>query len=408
MNPRSKYLTLLLLSIMFIHARAQRSEFAPPLVHNAPILLAQYNDDNELIITSSSDGIVKLWDARFGKPIRAFRLDQRVCKDFFAALSPDGKLLAVINGRALKMWNTKFGDILFSFQAHGDTIKSMHFSKNSKWVATSSLDGSAKLWDMSGKHHHSVNQLNKSLQKEETAAITEAKFCNGEKWLITGSRQRRETGKAMDSAFSVNTRYDIQRWDSTARVLDLQSGKIIYSIRGYPFSVSEDNKFIVSGSETMSDQSAKIWEVQTGKLVRTLEGHHGKVTTCEFSGNGKWILTVSNEAGSCKLWDALSGKALYELNVGAGNVRNTAQFSPDSKWVAIFSSDTSKTWDAASGKLLYAIPADKPIAFSHDSLRIIVITGKQARICESLSGKPINAEKGKGLAAPRPKKLKYS
>jgi len=48
---------------------------------------------------------------------------------------------------------------------------------------------------------------------------------------------------------------------------------------------SPDGKWFVTASD---DQIAKIWEVVSGRVVNSLEGHNSYVLTARFSPDGKW------------------------------------------------------------------------------------------------------------------------
>jgi WD40 repeat protein len=403
-SERGLILNLLGVAMLPYIAVAQSKELTPPMRHNSEITSAQFSSNDALLVTASTDGITKLWDAESGKIIRAFGIKQEPNPNFMAAISTDGELVATINGRGGRVWNTKYGDLAFQLLGYGDTLKAVHFSKNSKWIITASLDGIAKLWDAnSGKHHHMLDH-SKSLQKEDFGGVTEAKFCNQDKWLITGSNKLIEAYMLPDSTKSSgktkapDLRGGMKKfstYDSSAIMWDLKSGKIVHAIVGYPIDVSYDGKFIITGSETLKDNSARVWDVVTGKLIRTLKGINGRVTSCEFSHDEKKIITLSRENGICKMWDASTGSVVFEVKAGQPNSKMTAHFSEDSKWIATFSGDSSKTWDAASGKLLYAVACTRPITFSNQGKTIVVVNGKQAVFCEGLTGKPIVFEGGR-------------
>ncbi len=374
---------------------AQKTE---PLVfeHNAEIVCAQYNADGDLLITASVNGIVKLWDAETGKLIRSFGATTPPSKSFYADFSPDGKLIATIFERSGKVWSTKFGDLVFSLNGYSDTIKSIHFSKNSKWLIAGSLDGTVKLWDVqTGKRHHSLNHMYESLgKKEQKNGVTDAKFCDKDKSIVTGS------GKAsLDfvpiaqySSMSATDKKYSERYDSSSLVWDMKTGKVIHTLVGYPFDVSPDGSRIVTGSVNTTSQTAQVWDVATGSVIHLLRGHNGKVTACQFSKDGKWILTSSAEDGTCKLWET-SGKSVCYLNTGPVNTGSIAHLSPNDKMISTFSQDTTKIWNIATGKLLHALPSGRSPVFSIDSRRVIVLTGNRATVYEALSGKPVMVEK---------------
>jgi hypothetical protein len=69
---------------------------------------------------------------------------------------------------------------------------------------------------------------------------------------------------------------------------------------------SPDGKKIVTASW---DSTAKIWDAQTGKMIADLTGHQDRVNIAIFSPDGQKIVTAS-EDGTAKIWDAQTGKII--------------------------------------------------------------------------------------------------
>lgn len=363
--------------------------------HTTNILSACYADDDKLLITASTDGIVKLWDPETGRLIRSFGSTLKESNNYSADFSPNGKLVATIGGRGGRVWNTKFGDLMFSLTGYGDTIKSIHFSSDSKWLLASSLDGSAKLWDVQlGKRHHNLNHMFESLGKnEKRSGVTEAKFCNKEKSIATGSIHL-----VHDSTFNNGTQVDHPRYDSALLIWDLKTGKVTHVLAGYPFSVSHDELNIISGSANTSGRDARVWNAESGKLILTLHGHEGKVTSCEFSKHGQWILTASHEDGTCRLWNSITGDVIHLIKTQIDPESSASQLSADNKWIVTFSGDSTKAWDAATGKLRYVIRTDRPVIMAANSKRMVVIEGRFATLFDIVTGKAIRLNEQEGPA----------
>lgn len=378
-------LTMLWLLAGIGSARAQKAE-PPFLEHQATVVQAHFSADDDLLITVSADGVAKLWDVKAGHFIRSFGTRQPPIDCIVSDFSPDGKLVAVGTGRSGKVWNTKFGDQVCNLTGYADTIQALHFSNNNKWLITASFDGTAKLWEIeSGKRHHSLNHMLESLGTNgNQAGITDARFCDNDKSLITGTGVL--FNKNDDNSHGI---------DSAVLIWDLKSGKSDISLIGYPFDISPDGQRIVTGSQTTRTTDARVWDV-TGKQLFTLKGHTGKVTSCEFSSNGKWIATAAQDT-TAAVWDPQTGRLVHRFALTAGPGINTVQLSSDGKLMATFSGNGTQVWDLATGKELYLVPSVKPITFSHDGSRILVLTGNHSTLCDSRTGTPIQlkGEKGK-------------
>jgi len=47
-----------------------------------------------------------------------------------------------------RLWNAHNGQLLAVFAGHTDQVLDASFSRDAAWVLTSSLDGTAKIWDL--------------------------------------------------------------------------------------------------------------------------------------------------------------------------------------------------------------------------------------------------------------------
>lgn len=88
---------------------------------------------------------------------------------------------------------------------------------------------------------------------------------------------------------------------------------------------SPDGKRLVSASE---DQTARVWDVTSGQLLFSLVGHTGMLRGAAFSPDGKYIVTVSDDT-TARIWDADRGSLVSVLKGHSAWVL-AARFSPDS------------------------------------------------------------------------------
>ncbi|MGD0480411.1 MAG: hypothetical protein ABSA42_09590 [Terracidiphilus sp.] len=87
----------------------------------------------------------------------------------------------------------------------------------------------------------------------------------------------------------------------------------------YSAAFSPDGKRVVTASW---DKTARIWDVESGRLLATLSGHTNLVVDAEFSPDGRRIVTASAD-GTAKVYIANFGELLkrakQELPVDSGN-----------------------------------------------------------------------------------------
>jgi WD40 repeat protein len=84
-----------------------------------------------------------------------------------------------------------------------------------------------------------------------------------------------------------------------------------------------------------------LWDV-TGKLIREFKGHQNAVWSVSFSPDGKYIATGSEDT-TARLWD-VTGKLIREFKGHPEGV-SSVSFSPGGKYIATASKDkTARLW----------------------------------------------------------------
>jgi len=105
------------------------------------------------IISVSEDKTIRVWD-KAGNPIRKI-LGEKYSgsngKIYTVALSPDEKYLAVggyLPEDVIRIYEYKTGKLYKVLRSHKDVIFGLEFSKDNKYLLSSSADRTAKVWDI--------------------------------------------------------------------------------------------------------------------------------------------------------------------------------------------------------------------------------------------------------------------
>lgn len=95
---------------------------------------------------------VQLWDTATGHRLAALSPPDAINGPNAFAFSPDGQLLAASMDNTVWLWEVATGRRLAALYGHTAQINSIAFSPNGRMVATSSWDGTLRVWDASTHH----------------------------------------------------------------------------------------------------------------------------------------------------------------------------------------------------------------------------------------------------------------
>src|SRR6516162_5090406 len=158
---------------------------------------------------------------------------------------------------------------------------------------------------------------------------------------------------------------------------------------------SGDGKLVVTASD---DNTARIWDAGSGREIAVLKGHTDNVLSAAFSGDGKRVATASRDS-TARIWDAGSGNEIAVLK-GHTDGMDSAAISGDGKLVVTASEDaTARIWDAKSGREIAVLKnhdsALNNATFSADDKRVVTASRDSiARIWDTKTGKEITVLKG--------------
>lgn len=272
------------------------------------------------------------------------------------AFAPDGRVLTASRDGTARLWDAT-GKPLVTFPAVG-LVNAVAFSPDGKRIATASDDKTARVWDAATARE--VARL------EHEGPVTAVAFSPQGNLIATASA------------------------DSSARIWSVASGQLLRSVshEGWVYSVafSGDGMRIVTAS---GDRTARIWDAASGKALVVLR-HSAVVTAAAVSPDGLVVATACKD-GTARLWDASSGAPLARLD-HEGPVEAIA-FAPDGRRVATASRDgTGRLWDVAGGRLLARLAhADwvSSIAFSPDGETVITASTDGTAVIWAANGRPL-------------------
>ena len=237
--------------------------------------------------------------------------------------------------------------IVGELRGHAQPLTSVAFSIDGKRIFTTSMDGTARLWN-SEKQEQIPPKL------DHGGLLSLLKTSPDGKTIVTASG------------------------DGTAKIWNaddgMQTGKTIeheYAITALAFSPDGDR--FATGS---LDQTVKLWNPSTGQHLGSAMHHRAGIVVVTFSPDGRWLVAAT-QFGEIQIWNASTG-AKAPAQIPFVNDRDPTQMgmigalaiSPDSKILATGRNPANRTnslihfWDLETGQIIgESLELDNHITF---------------------------------------------
>jgi WD40 repeat protein len=379
--------------------------------HDHMVTFAAYSPDGSRIVTASSDGTARIWNAATGEEIAILSGHEHSVMS--AAFSPDGSRIVTASiDKTARIWDATTAKEIAVLRGHSQIVNSANFSPDGSRVVTASGDNTARIWEAATGNEIAILAEKKSWGGYGFGTVATAVYSPDGALIVTAEH----AGSA-------------RIWDAeTAQQVSLISipDQLFYSA-----AFSPDGSRIVTAS---SDKTARIFETATGKELAVMRGHEAVVQTAAFNSTGSRIVTASTDK-TMRVWDAAKGQLVdgvrtlgyprsaafspddsrivvaledrtarvyaiaptreLAIMIGHEEALFSASFSPDGARVATASHDkTARVWDTSSGREIAVLRGHTELvqfaAFSPDGTRVATAPGdKTARIWDAESGKEL-------------------
>lgn len=243
--------------------------------------------------TPGTRGVVRLWDATNGTPIR----DLLAAPDVVLALnfSSDSKLLAAGGSdRLVHVWNLATGKPIARIAEHSDGVEEVCFSPDGQRLATASRDKTAKVFEVAtGKMVVAFTEHIDPVRSVAFARDGQSVVSAGGDKIIRvwnphdGAKKIREIhghgGEVSRLLVSADNHLFSVSADATLRQWKLADGAGVRNFSGhadwvYSVAVSPDGQLIATGSW---DGEVRVWKITDGSLVKNFPAR----PTAENSGS---------------------------------------------------------------------------------------------------------------------------
>ena len=351
------------------------------------------NSEEQLIATTSNDKTVKLWDSH-GKLLKTIEGSSGFTSVSF---SRDSKILATatLDG-VFQLWN-RDGNPLIPPQKHSSSsLWSVTFSPTGDLIATASEDGTVSVWNYQGQRLRTWQAHNRPIYSvafhpDGQLLATASADATTKFWNLQGQSSglplRGHRKAVLRIKFSGDKRaIATASQDNTVILWDLKTRSVKRTLKGHTDSVTDvildsGNNRIITASK---DKTIKLWNPQ-GDLLETLEGHLDRINQVAFDRSTQTLISAGNDK-IVKIWKL---NYPYLTILTHQNKVRSMDISSDGKHIATGDIDNAiYLWDFA-GNLRKRWQEDSAVYelnFGHNSNILAIAKGNGSISLSNLQG----------------------
>ena len=307
--------------------------------HTQGISELRFTQDGQVLVTSSDDRTLRVWDLEQGQ---SRVLEGHTDEVWGFALSPGSRQVASAGkDGTIRLWDLATGRSRI-LHGHSLPVAAVAFLPDGQRLLSAGQDGTIRIWDLGTGATVRVWRVEQAVYERlatdpamQWAALTAFNEPVVRLWNLERGELRVLAGHSAHVTQAVfSPRGDLLATggdDRTVRVWDPRTGqgRILGEHLGplTALAVSPDGRTVAAAS---TEPVIRLWDVATGQL-RELQGHQGRVGALAFSPDGRFLASSGYDR-SVRLWELSTGKG-QSIGGAGGNLLHL-EFSPDGRRLA--------------------------------------------------------------------------
>jgi WD40 repeat protein len=396
-----------------------------------------FSADSKLILTTSYDDVVRVWDAtsrRLLVTLNGHSSTVGTVND--AQFSPDGAaVLTASDDHTVRLWDAHTGREEMVLRGHTGPVYRAVFSPDGGYVASASDDGTVRIWQVQAA------PLDLTLPEQGLLPSDwDIYVANG---TAIASVEADESGNDICAALTVRIWSTSGRQQASGRLPRVHRCVLDMSPNGATVAMATNSALYIWGvnvgrliaahpvpgnmnlqninadregdvlATCAADGTVRVWAMPSGKLLLTLPHASRNQFSMNISRDGRVLMTIANARavttspstwstgmGTVDLWDVPSGRHLRRLS-SQRVAYYDGSLSPDGMLAAAIDfPGFVKLWQVRTGRLVAQLggAADEAV-FSPDSAFIVTygfynIAQMQARVWDAHTGRLVSTLRG--------------
>jgi WD40 repeat protein len=273
-----------------------------------------------------------------------------------------GGVVGGAEDNTVRIWSVQTGQQLQVFRGHELPVGAVAFSNDGRSLTSVGGD-SVKVWDVSaGTESRSQKTKYGSTGMEKLNSMPSFSIWGG------GDKQQRQEAQRLKN----------------------------FKLSASKMAVSSNGQFAAIGQP---DKAVKIYDAQSGRELRDLPFKaipEAENSSLAFSADAR-LIAFAKTSETVSVQDAATGRELYSINTGFSKTPQRVQFSADGRFLVTATDNNAamKLWDAATGQPIRelrtsgdALVGARVISFNRDASLIAAVAAgaKAIRIFETATG----------------------